>query len=283
MKRRVIFSDNGTHRDLTVSLGDYHLGQESVSIIASQDTLYIGSYLPFNHFYLKLGDRVNDQVSSMRINTWDGRQWNDVAQVFDSTSTSGCTLGQSGYVEFVPRKEHGWLRDDTIYSNGGQKITGLGTTVVYEQFWMAVSFTANLTSNVHLKWLGFKFSNDTDLASEYPDLTRTAVIQAIDPTKTDYEDQHIYAADILIKDLILKNIILSPDQILYKEDLKFCAVSQVAKIIYGTFGDDYKDNRVDAESDYQKRLNSAAPKIDTNLDARLDDREVFPVSGRLTR
>lgn len=283
MKRRIVFSDNGTHRDFTTSLGDYKTGQETVSIINSEDTLFIGSYLPFNHFYLKLGDRVNDQVSTMRINLWDGRQWVDVAQVFDSTSTALCSLGQSGYVEFVPRKENGWLRDDTIYQNGNQKITGLGTSVIYEQFWLAISFSASLTSNVHLKWLGQKFSNDTDLAGEYPDLARTAVIQAIDSTKTDYEEQHVWAADIIVKDLTLKNIILSPDQILYREDLRFASVSQVAKLIYNMLGDDYRDNKTDANNEYKERLNTAAPKIDTNLDGRLDNVEVFPTSGRLFR
>lgn len=283
MKKRIVYSDNGTHTDLTNSLGDYNTGVQSLSIVASQDTVFIGSYLPFNHFYLKLGDRVNDQASTMVIRLWDGKEWVDVAQTLDSTKTSTFTLGQSGFVEFIPRKEKGWSRDDTVYVNGNQKITGLGTSVIYEQFWAAMSFTSNLTSNLQLSWLGNIFSNDDDLGTEYPALDRDVVRQAIDSSKSTYEREHVYAAEIVIKDLIFKNIIVSSSQILYKEDLKFVAVAKTAEMIFNALGDAYKDDRALAKADYAERLNNCIPKIDTNLDGRLDDTEVAPKQGRVTR
>jgi len=283
VKKRIVYSDNGTHTDLTNTLGDYNTGVQSLSIVASEDTVFIGSYLPFNHFYLKLGDRVNDQASSMNIRLWDGKEWVDVAQVLDSTKTSTFTLGQSGYVEFIPRKEKGWSRDDTVYVNGGQKISGLGTSIIYEQFWAAMSFTANLTSNLQMAWIGNVFSNDDDLGTEYPSLDRDVVRQAIDSSKSSYEKEHVYAGELLVKDLIFKNIIVNVSQILYKEDLKFASVAKTAELIFTSLGDDYKDDRAQAKSDYAERLNNCIPKIDTNLDGRLDDTEVVPKYGRITR
>lgn len=283
MKKRVVYSDNGQHTDLTVKLGDYYSGVQSLSIIASEDTIFIGSYFPFNHFYIKLGDRVNDQSSTMRIRHWDGKSWQDMAQVFDSTSTNACSLGQSGHVEFIPFKKNGWVRDDTTYVNGNELIAGLGTSVIYDQFWIGMSFTSSLTSNLQISWLGNIFSNDDDLKTEYPDLVRSVVLNGIESGKTDYQKESVYAAEILVKDLILKNIVLSESQLLYKEDMKFASVSKTAELIFGALGDDYKDDASKAKSNYSERLNNCIPSVDLNNDARLDPKEISTSVGTITR
>lgn len=283
MKRRVIFSDNGSHSDFTNSLSDYYGQVETVSLVTSEDTIFIGTTLPLNHFYVKMGDTVNSESALMNIRHWDGTEWKDAVDVLDSTKTSGATLGQSGFVDFVPKKTNGWGMDDTVYDNGNEKITGLGTSIVYDRYWTAISFTNTLTSNVHLSWLGQKFSDDNDLGSKYPDLNRSAIRQIIDANKTSWEEQHVYVAGELVKDLIDKKLLGDPNQILCREDLKFASVHKVAETIYVLLGSDYADDAAKAEKKYYSALSKVNPKIDTNASGRLETQERYPTQGGLTR
>lgn len=285
MNRRIIFNDNGQHFDLTNALKDYRSDSATLSIVASTDTIFIGSILPFNSFDLEFGT-PNTSNSTLQLRIWDGNSWEDVAEVIDGTKTgfnSNATFAQNGTILFTPNKNNSWSYDDTAYRNGNEKITGLGTSLIYEKYWLALSFSQDLDSSLEFKWLGSVYSDDTALKIEYPQLTRTEVKQIVSSDDTSYKAIAVHAAEYLEKDLIAKNLIISKDQLLCREDLKLPSIHKVAEIIFQTLGDDYKDDQTESRKKYFSRLNNAFPKVDNNANATLDINENKPRQGRLFR
>lgn len=285
MKRRIIFNDNGQHLDLTNALKDFRKETATLNIVASTDTIFIGSVLPFNHFDVEISS-LNTVNSSLQIRYWDGNSWEDVAEIIDGTKTafnSSATFAKSGTIEFTPSKDYSWAYDDTTNRNGTENITGLGTTIIYEQYWCALSFTNSLTSNVTLNWLGSVYSDDTALKIEYPNIVRSEVSQYVSADDTSYKAHAIHAAKIIEKDLISKNLITSKDQLLCREDLELTSIAKTAEIIFDSLGDDYKDDADKARKKYFSRLNNAFPKVDRNSNAFLDRQENRPIQGRLIR
>lgn len=273
MENRIIFSDDGTLSDFTVNLNDYFSGTSSIaSLVATEDALYIGSRFAFNHIYCKIS-AANDQASVMSIATWDGSNWNAVAEVFDQTSSSGATLAQSGYITWVPDKNKHWAQDDTQSSTGGEQITDLGGANIYDHYWIKITFSADLGASTALSWLGYKFTDDNDLGTEFPDLVRSATLTGFESGKTDWEEQHVLCAKLLIDDLIKNKIILSGKQLLEREIFKGASVQKCAEVIYGGLGDDYKDDRNDAKKEYEKRLQKGNYLIDRDEDGFLDDQQ----------
>lgn len=277
---RILYSDNGTLTDYTTNLDNYHGGTHSFSFVASEDAIYIGSRLPFNHIYLKLGSTVNAETSSMSISYWDSIDWRSAVEVIDETAVSGASLAQSGFVSWVPDKDYGWIREDTNY--GGIEITGLTSVEIYDLYWLRINFSADLTADVTLSWAGQKFSDDDDLGTEYADLVRTSVLSAYESGKTDWEEQHIAAAKIIIQDIKKRGLIYDKQQILKWDEFTPAAVSQVAKIIYGGLGNDYLDARSLAVKDYAERIGNVLPTIDKDRNARENTYDRI-TQGRLYR
>lgn len=282
MKKRFIYSDNETLMDSTEVVNNYHSGDFTFSYITSEDAIYIGSSLPFNHLYIKLGSTVNAETSNMIVNLWDGKEWNEVAELIDGTEVEGITLSQSGFIEFVPDKNEGWSIDDTVTPSNKEEVIGLGDIIIYDKYWMKITFSADLTEEVVISWIGQIFSDDNDLEVEFPDLTRSTMISAT-TGNSNWEPQHVRSAQLIIKDLKIKGVIENKNQILNRDDLTLPSVSKVAEIIYGMLGDDYADDRNKAKKEYTERLSSALPVIDINNNARVDVKEVTPSNGILYR
>jgi len=147
---------------------------------------------------------------------------------------------------------------------------------------LKITFSADLTADTALSWVGQKFSDDNDLGSEYSDLVRLSMLAAFETGKTTWEEQHVRAAGLIVKELMANSTIIEKEQILEREDFKYASVSKCAEIIYGGLGDDYKDDKKLAKDEYAIRINSAMPKIDKDANARFDDYET-PTQGRLVR
>jgi len=277
MNRRIIYSDNGVLTDLSSVLSDYKRGTSSIQMVAAEDALYIGSKLPFNNIYFKV-DSGNTSVSALSIEHWDGKAFNDVVEVIDETIVSGKTLAQSGYISWTPSKNHNYQMDDTI------NVTGLGANItIYDSYWTKFTVSADFTSAAVLSWAGNLFSNDDDLGAEYPDLVSTDKIAAIATGKTDYQEQAVRAADILVNDLIQQGDIMYPDQILDRKDLRLASVQKVAEIVFRIFGEDYDKDRINAMGEYHSRLKKSFAKVDKNKDAREQPIERRPAFGVISR
>jgi len=275
MDRRVIYSDNGTLSDKSVDMENYHAGSLTMTLLAAEDAIYIGSRLPFNHLYFKV-DTANTNASVMSISYWDGSTFASVVDLIDETASSGKSLAQSGFVTWTPNKNTGWQREDT------EDITALSDVVIYDQYWLKVSFSADLSADVVLSWVGQVFSDDNDLGAEYSDLARSAMISAFESGKTTWQEQHVTAAKVIIQDLISKGLIIEKEQILERNDFKLASVSKCAEIIYGGLGDDYKDNKEAARNEYRNRIAKVLPKVDKDRNAREDSYERY-TQGSLYR
>lgn len=274
---RVIYSDNGTLTDLTTQLSNYHSGTYTFSnFVAAEDYIYIGNIAPFNHFYLKMGT-ASVASTTMSVDYWSGDDWQSVVELNDETSG----LTQDGFITFVPDRNYGWVDGNT---NGqGRQITGLTSLTIYDKYWIRISFNNDLTDNCIISWIGQNFSNDDDLGSEFPDLVRSSVLTAFESGKTNWEEQHIRAAEIIVKDLISKNIIYSKGQILERNSFMLPSVSKVAEIIFNSFGDDYIDQKKAARNEYEQRMNKSIYDIDSNRDGELTEGEMTNRQGFLKR
>lgn len=254
---------------------DRYLTENATLTYTSGDYLFIGQDLPFNHFFVKLAT-ANAQNRTMTVEYWDGDQWRAMVEVLDDTSG----LQASEFVEFTPDRDYLWSRDHTNYN--GETITGLTDVVIYDLYWVRISFSGTL-DEVEISWIGNKFSDDLDLYEEHPRLNNSTLKTLFESGKTTWEAQHVKAAEIIIRDLKAQGIIHSPGQILKRQDYKLPSISQVAKLIYQGLGDDFKEDVVEMHNDYKSRLKTPLHKIDIDGDGRLGVAEKFRGQGWLSR
>lgn len=277
MLNRILYSNNGVITDYSRELTKYATGTATIAgFIAAEDYFYLGARVPFNHFYFKL-TTPNLVPTTLTLQYWDGRTWIDMYEAVDETK--GFT--QSGFIYFVPKKDNGWYREST--KDKGEEITGLTGINIYDLFWMRIKSSADLTPSIVISWVGQKFSDDTDLGDEFPDLLDTDMLSAFGAGKTSWEAQHVKAAELLTQDLIKAEIINHKEQILVKEEFCLASVQKVAELIYNGMGDDYLDQKVSAQAEYKSRLNKSIYRVDTNESAILDIKEDAARSGFLSR
>lgn len=251
MMTRVLFSDNGTISDLSTKLDDYKSGSESLTIVHTEDCIFIGAYYPFNSKFFKLGT-VSSVVSNPSIEYWTGSSgWVEAVEVIDETNG----FKNSGFISWTPDKTKGWIREDS------DDIADISGKVIYDLFWIKISFSASCTMT--LDWIGELFSNDNDLGAEFPDLLRTQTLTSFETGKTNWEHQHVIAGKVLVDDLKSKKIISFKEQILDRKEFTLAAVQKCAAVIYNSFGDDYVDNKKECEIEYNKRINKDIYNIDT--------------------
>lgn len=266
-KTRILYSNNGTITDLTPDLNNYHGANFSMSdFTAAEDYLYIGNIAPFNHFFMKLA-ASNTENLNLTVQYWSGSQWRSVVEVIDETNG----LTGSNFVTFVPDRDHAWIHADT---NGtGQQITGLTGVTIYDKYWIRISLSADPSTNTSLKWIGQKFSDDNDLSSEYPELISENVKASFEAGKTDWEEQHVRSAELIVAELIKAKIIYSKGQILERGTFMLPSVSKVAEMAYSNFGDDFLDQTNNARAEYKDRMQKGIYDVDLNSDAELDSFE----------
>lgn len=274
MNNRILYSNNGTIEDMSVILGNYSSGTKALTFTASEDAIYIGSRLPLNHIYFKLSS-VSSINASMSVQYYDGNAWVNMVELIDETAG----LSSSGFIQFTPDRLKGWMMRSTNYA--GESVLGLTSVTIYDLYWLKVTFASDFTAT--LAWVGNLFSNDADLGVEYPDLVRPATISNYKPGKTNWEEQHVRAAQILVDDLINKNVICGPSQILDWREFTNAAIHKTAEIALNAFGDDYVENVVSARKEYNGRLSKRLYRVDRNNDAIETAGEHHQTLGYFTR
>lgn len=282
MSSRVIWSDNGTLKDISLECNDFKSGTKVIDLVAAQDYIYIGSDFPFNHRYFDISV-VSDTSSIISVDLWGGagREWRAANDVIDQTSIAGVTLAQSGVVSWTKALREVWSRWHTNVE--GQVITGLEGVKIIDLYWARLSFSGNLKSTTALQFVGHKFSNDNDLEILYPDLTRAAVMTQFKSGKTSWLLQHIQAAEEIIRDLKNRSIIKSENQILDWELFRDASVHKVAHIAFNGFGKDFFENKKAAYELYKVELDKAIYNVDLNNNATLDVEERTFRQGILNR
>lgn len=274
LTNRIIHSDNGTLSDLSVQLVKPFTGSATLPLVASEDYLYLASDLPFNHRYFRFSTPNAAAAAIAGIDIWDGSEWKAVAEVIDETVSGSATFGASGHITIVPDEdEPSWLRDDTVDAEGVEAVDGLGDLTIYNLFWMRIRFSADLDAGTVLSYVGHKFSDDTMFQEYYPDLLKSEVLAAWESGKTDWDNQHIAAADEVLKELRRTKTVWNINQVLDRDQFELAAMHKAAEIIYRGFGDDFRDNRSDALKYFKEAMNLNFYRIDRNQNANLDEKE----------
>lgn len=275
MNNRVLYLNDGTIEDASIVLSNYASGVKTISPVKNRDCIYIGTRLPFNHIYFKM-ESAQIVTPVMKVEYYTGQSWQEVVEVLDETE--GFT--KSGFIQFTPNRGSSWSQVTVGESNS--PISGLGSKVIYDLYWIKLSFDADLV-DVDLGWVGSLFSNDTDLGTEYPDLVRATTLTSFKVGKTNWEEQHARAASILIDDLVNKGIILGKEQILDWREFTNASICKVAELAFNAFGDDYIDNTVNARKEYNERLSKRFYRVDKNNNAIEEPFERHNTVGYFTR
>lgn len=231
LDQRILFYKAGTTTwtDYSIQLNDWQNSQTVSLNMVPGDYIYISSWLPFNHKYLKL-TTPSGTPRTPYIELNDGATWSPVIDQLDDTAG----LARSGILQFTRDRDNGrWGK----ISNNKRDIPVMSavTSVVYDAFWTRISFPAGSTSFT-LSYIGQCFSTDAELYSEYPALRNTALKSAWESGKSDWSDQHLLAACYIAKELRQKGLIITNDQLLDVSILRSPAVHKTAHIIYSGLG-----------------------------------------------
>lgn len=273
---RIFFKDGSNVVEISKQLNKYKSDTYSLTMTTT-DAFYIASDFPLNHFFIKMGETVNESPSEMIIDYWSSQGWTPVVNKNDYTEA----FAMSGFVEFTPDRDSSWLREST---NGqGQSVEGLESVVVYDKYWTKITFNANLDPAIDIEWMGNLFSEDDDLFAEYPIFNDQTFLTSFETGKTNWEEQHVKAATLIIQDLKKKGIIFGSEQILERSILAPASVCKVAEIIFNAFGRDYNEQRLSAKDEYDKRMDLSKYLVDTNNDGILDPNDIKFTQGWLTR
>lgn len=273
---RVFFKTGSTVSEITKEIGRYK-SETYLLTFSAGDYLYISTDFPLNHFYVKIGDVVNLETAALSIDYWSNEDWKPVVNINDYTDA----FSNSGFIEFTPDRDENWTLDDT--NDNGNFIDGLEDIVVYDQYWTRIKVNNNLTSGIELQFIGNIFSDDEDLYAEYPIFDDAEFLSCFDSGKTDWQEQHAKAAELMIQDLKRKKVILGAEQILDRDILRPASVCKVAEIIYKAFGKDYTDQLADARIEYGKRIDLSQFIVDKNNNAIKEHKEVITRQGFLRR
>lgn len=274
--QRIFHLDGATLEDKTVSLSTIFSDAATLDLLAGE-YLYIGSTLPFNHRHFQVST-PNDVASVASVEIWTGTAWVSAVDVIDQTSVGGVTLAQAGIISWTTPRDSSWGQAASTES-----VTGLTTLKIYDLFWVRISVSVSLKATTAVQYVGHKFATDADLGGEFPDLVTSATLDAFLTGKTNWNEQHLMAAEDIVTDIRRRGIAWSGDQILNWEQFNKAGVYKVASLIMFAFGDDYRDNRAEVEKRYEKAMNLKVFDVDTNEDGKRDEEERRPPGAVLVR
>lgn len=272
-RQRIIHSNNGTLNDFSVELSNLFASTATVDLAVTDDYLYIGSDLPFNHRYFKVST-ANTTASVVSVETWDGSTWNAAVDVIDQTSVGGKAFAQSGIISWATERTETWGLEET-----SENVTGITTLKIYNLYWARLKVSASLSASTALSYVGHKFANDDDLGGYYPDLVSSSLMDAFETGKTDWVEQHVLAAEEIIQDIRRKGIAWNANQILDWEQFNLAAIHRVAALIMTAFGKDYQEPRAEARRLYDEAMNLKVFTIDSNEDGHVQVVEREPHRG----
>lgn len=270
VNQRVIWENNTTLTDISLEMNDLFSGTKTIDFVAADDYLYIGSDLPFNHRYFQISS-ANASASVASVAIWDGSTWNNAVDVLDQTSVSGATMAQSGIMSWTTDMNKSWVCEEST-----ENIAALSTLKIYDMYWVRIGFSGNWTGSTALQYVGHRFSDDNILTAIYPDLARTSVKTAHTSGKTNWNEQHVIAAEAIIAQLRKGRIVSSGSQIFGWEMFQLAGAHKVAQIVYASFGEAKVEERDEAKKQYEEAMNQIVfNNQDKNADGHLDQSERF--------
>lgn len=264
VNNRVILKKGGVTTDYSIEASDA-IGGVIPFNLAPGDELFIGSFLPFNHRYFKV-ITPNTNASKIQMSYWTQAQWTDSVDMFDLTYSGGATLSKSGILAWQPDIQ-GFQWGFTWQTSA---IPDLAQFKIYNLWWARLTVTAQLSAGTQIGLIGHKFSEDSDLFSEYPEFSNAAFYRVFsdESGKSDWSRQAFLAAEYIIQDLRDRGVVVSPGQILDWRIFKHASVHKIAEIIFRAMGDDYKDKLQRTIEAYRLAKDIKVFDVDQNMTAR---------------
>jgi hypothetical protein len=251
----------------------------TLPIVATEDAIYLGSDLPFNHRYFEI-ETANASGSFVSVDYYCNG-WQAAVDVLDGTDVNGATFNRSGVIQWTPNKSYGWEMRDT--NSPGITITELQALSIYDLYWMRLKFSGNFSATTKLKYIGHKFATEDDIAVFYPDLVKSEVLEQFEAGKTKWTEQLVAASEIVVRDLKSRGLIKSGNQILDYAIFTEATVHACAEIIFNSFGANYRQAKTDAHAEFKRALSISVMNLDSNADGRLDTAERVQSTGWLCR
>lgn len=275
--QRIFFNDNGTEIDYSVALNNFRTTSATINYTLSEDHLYIASDLPFTSRYFFVST-ANDVASVIKVEIWWNNEWVEAVDVIDGTAVSGKSFGQSGIVQWKTPLLKGWgMEQDS------EDVDGITKVGVYNCYWCRFSWSASLKVTTALKYIGFKFSDDTQLTDYYPDLKNTNLMTAFETGKTNWDEQTFAAGEDIIRRLRSGNIVRSPNQILNYEIFLEPSIHKTASFIYSGIGRAYKEDAEKADKKYIDTMKMNYFDVDLDADGVLSATEKTDSARFFTR
>lgn len=249
--------------DISGTVNDYRSAGYSPGYHAGE-YLYVGSEVPFCALWLDLLG-VNASAATPAVQIRFGQAWSNAVDIIDNTAVSGAALARSGLLTWSTDLNKGW--DPVQYSFQIPELLG---TNIYYFYWARLSWSADLDAATKLKYVGQKFSTDTDLTAYYPDLANAQLMTMFKAGKTDWTEQAFMAAEQIVRELIGKKVIISRGQIIDWSRLVEPSVHKVAELIYRGLGTAFEPRREAAHRDYAAAMNRDFFRVDFNGDGKLE-------------
>lgn len=267
---RAIFQNNTNFIDISKHVANPYSDDYVFPYTNSEDYLYLGSDMPFNHRYFLIDPNYPNAVGAVpSVDIWDGSAWRAAVDVIDTTQvTSGVSLSGSGMIMWQPDRVRQWGFETT-----SEDISELSSFKIYDMYWARISWSNVFTPTTEIRYIGQSFATDGDLAAYYPDLNDSDVKTAYASGKTDWNEQHIAAAEEIVRHLRSKRVIWSRSQLLDPAIFTIPAVHKAAEIIYRAFGESHERQIAMATKAYATAIAQPAFNVDKDRDGRQDRRE----------
>jgi hypothetical protein len=275
---RVIHSDNGVLVDISAKVLDFAKYTYTPAYTNTQDYIYVASEWPLNSLWFELGT-VNAVSSVVNVELWFNNAWTSAVDIIDNTALlTGKSLEQSESIEFGPHIDRGWTSQRL-----SAEVQGIASLAIYNHYWLRFSWNATLTAGMTLKFIGTRFSRDTDLYLYYPDLANTNLMGAFATGKTTWDEQHFIAADAMLRQLRTRRIIQTPEQLMDWERFREASIHKVAEIAYRGLGPSKEKNMLVAREAFSSAFDMRYFGVDFDGDGRLATLEARQSTAEMTR
>lgn len=239
----VLSKISGVVTDISSLVTDINHAGASVTLDVT-DSIFIGTPLPFNALFLKLGAKLNTNSADLSVAFWDASIFRNFLAIQDGTKLTTNTLNQSGTIQLIVKDEYMPCSNDSKY------ISDIGIDGYYDLYWTRLSVSA-LCEEVDISYIGQLFlESDNAIYTEYPDLRFDQYKKAFSLTKADFLDQRIIATDRTIAELIAKNVVNHPQSFMDWRVMKEACLHKTAELIYKALGVKYKEDAITANKSF---------------------------------
>lgn len=274
---RVIHSDDGslTDKSLAASNGTVF----DVSLVAADDYIYISQFYPFTNMYVEVATG-NASGSTLSVQYWDSGAWRDGVDVLDGTASGANTLAQTGVIQFMTDKDYSWEPTEDPTDSSG--ITELNTLKIYNQYWMRLKVSADLSAGTYIKRVAYAFTSHAYLSQLDPEINEYLVPWG-GASKTNWNEQILIASEQVVTDLRARQFIGHRGQVILLEDMWQPTSYKTLSLIYSQLGESFSQKADAAQKAYDKLMNTKRWTFDQDKNGRIDTWDINRTIGKLVR